>query len=40
MYKEDDVADRLAIIMANGFRNKPDWERMMEVVEAEKLTRE
>ncbi|MCI8837521.1 MAG: ParB N-terminal domain-containing protein [Hungatella sp.] len=40
VYKEDDVADRLAIIMANGFRNKTDWERMMEVVEAEKLTRE
>ena len=40
IYKKEDVQDGLAIIMANRFRDKTDWERMMEVVEAEKLAKE
>lgn len=40
VYKEDGVADRLAIIMANRFREKTDWEKMMEIVEVEKLAQE
>lgn len=38
--KKEDVRDRLAIILANRFRDKSDWEKMMEVVEAESLAKE
>lgn len=37
VYKKEDVMDRLAIIMANRFREKTDWEKMTEAVEAEEL---
>lgn len=40
VFKKEDVRDRLAIILANRFRDKTDWEKMMEVVEAEGLARE
>ena len=40
IYKPDDVRDRLAIIMANKFRDKTDWEKMREAVEAEELAKE
>ncbi len=40
VFKKEDVRDRLAIIMANRFRDKTDWERMMEAVEAEGLAKE
>ena len=32
--------DRLALIMANGFRDKTDWEKMIETVETERLVLE
>ena len=40
VYKKEDVMDRLAIIMANRFREKTDWEKMTEAVEAEVLAKE
>lgn len=40
VFKKEDVMDRLAIIMANRFREKTDWEKMTEAVEAEGLARE
>lgn len=40
VYKKEDVMDRLAIIMANRFREKTDWEKMAEAVEAEELAKE
>lgn len=40
IYKREEVGDRLALIMANRFRDKSDWERMREIVEAEELARE
>lgn len=40
VFKKEDVRDRLAIILANRFRDKTDWEKMMEVAEAEGLARE
>lgn len=40
VYKKKDVMDRLAIIMANRFREKTDWEKMTEAVEAEELAKE
>ena len=40
VYKKEDVMDRLAIIMANRFREKTDWERMTEAVQAEELAKE
>lgn len=40
VYKKEDVMDRLAIIMANRFREKTDWEKMTEAVEAEELAKE
>lgn len=40
VYKKEDVMDRLAIIMANRFREKTDWEKMTEAVEAEALAKE
>lgn len=40
VFKEQPVKDRLAIIMANRFRDKTDWEKMIEAIEAEQLARE
>ena len=40
IYKREEVGDRLALIMADRFRDKSDWERMREIVEAEELARE
>lgn len=40
VFKKEDLRDRLAIIMANRFRDKTDWEKMMEAVEAEDLAKE
>ena len=40
VYKEEGVMDKLALIMANRFRDKSDWEKMREIVEAEDLARE
>lgn len=40
IYKPEDVRDRLAIIMANRFRDKSDWEKMREAIEAEELAKE
>ena len=40
VFKKEPVTDRLAIIMANRFREKTDWEKMMEAVEAEELAKE
>ncbi len=40
VFKKEDVMDRLAIIMANRFREKTDWEKMTEAVEAEILAKE
>jgi len=40
VFKKEDVMDRLAIIMANRFREKTDWEKMTEAVEAEELAKE
>lgn len=38
--KKNAVIDRLALIMANRFREKTDWERMTEALETEKLVLE
>ena len=38
--KENAIIDRLALIMANRFREKTDWERMTEALETEKLVLE
>lgn len=35
--KKNAILDRLALIMANRFREKTDWERMTEALETEKL---
>lgn len=40
VFKKEDIRDHLAIIMANRFRDKTDWEKMMEAVEAEELAKE
>lgn len=40
VFKKEDIRDRLAIIMANRFRDKTDWEKMKEAIEAEELARE
>ena len=40
VYKEEGVMDKLALIVANRFRDKSDWEKMREIVEAEELARE
>lgn len=34
------MRDRLALIMANRFRDKTDWEKMMEAIQAEELAKE
>lgn len=38
--KKNVILDRLALIMANRFREKTDWERMTEALETEKLVLE
>lgn len=38
--KKNAIIDRLALIMANRFREKTDWERMTEALETEKLVLE
>lgn len=38
--KKNAIIDRLALIMANHFREKTDWERMTEALETEKLVLE
>lgn len=38
--KKNAILDRLALIMANRFREKTDWERMTEALETEKLVLE
>lgn len=40
VFKKADLRDRLAIIMANSFREKTDWEKMIETIEAEEMARE
>lgn len=35
--KEEQIIDKLALIMANRFREKTDWEKMQETLETEKL---
>lgn len=40
VFKKRDVRDRLAMIMANRFRDKTDWEKMMEAVQTEELAKE
>ncbi|MDE7325863.1 MAG: DUF3850 domain-containing protein [Lachnospiraceae bacterium] len=40
VFKKEDVRDRLALIMANRFRDKTDWEKMMEAIQAEELAKE
>ena len=40
VFKDEDVRDRLALIMANRFRDKMDWEKMQEAIEAEELAKE
>ena len=40
VFKKEDVRDRLALIMANRFRDKSDWEKMMEAIQAEELAKE
>lgn len=40
VFKQESTVDRLALIMANGFRDKTDWEKMIETVETERLVLE
>lgn len=40
VFNKKDVRDRLALIMANRFRDKTDWEKMMEAIQAEELAKE
>lgn len=40
MLKKEDTADQLAIIMANSFRNKTDFEKMTEIIQLEELVRD
>ena len=40
VFKQESAMDRLALIMANGFRDKTDWEKMIETVETERLVLE
>lgn len=35
--EEDQILNRLMMIMANGYRDKTDWERMTEAIETERL---
>lgn len=36
---KDKLLNRLAMIMANGYRDKTDWERMTEAIETEELVK-
>lgn len=38
--KKESLEDRLAVILANKFREKTEYEKMMEALEAEKLAKE
>ncbi|MBQ0067607.1 MAG: ParB N-terminal domain-containing protein [Phascolarctobacterium sp.] len=38
--KKDKILDKLALIMANRFREKTDWEKMQEAIETERLVLE
>ena len=40
VYKKEDTLDQLALIMANRFRDKTDWEKMMEAIQTEELAKE
>jgi len=40
IYKKESIKDRTALIMANRFRDKTDWEKMNEAIEAEELAKE
>ena len=40
VFKAESVMERLALIMANRFRDKTDWEKMMEAIETEELAKE
>ena len=40
VYKKEDVQEQLALIMANRFRDKTDWEKMTEAIQAEDLAKE
>lgn len=40
MYKKEDTADKLAIIMANSFRDKTDFEKMIEIVQLKDLVKD
>lgn len=40
VYKKEDVQEQLALIMANRFRDKTDWEKMTEAIQAEELAKE
>jgi ParB-like chromosome segregation protein Spo0J len=40
MIRKEDALEKLEIIMTNRFREKTDWERMKEAVEAERLVAE
>lgn len=40
MYKKEETADKLAIIMANSFRDKTDFEKMIEIVQLKDLVKD
>ena len=40
MYKKEETADKLAIIMANSFRDKTDFEKMVEIIQLKELVRD
>lgn len=40
MYKKEETADKLAIIMANSFRDKSDFEKMIEIVQLKELVKD
>lgn len=40
VFKREDIRDRLAIIMANKFREKTDYEKMLEAIQMEELARD
>lgn len=40
VFKREDIRDRLAIIMANKFREKTDYEKMLEAIQTEELAKD
>lgn len=40
MYKKEKTADKLTIIMANSFRDKTDFEKMIEIVQLRELVKD